>query len=145
MYTISNVSNDFVKCKDEQAFKKLYCNKYLKVTSRMLSTQKVMCIETEETIAGFPDVIELMTYKQNTTIKFFEFKISDARGDIKFQPSQPAFYKNNQELSISVIAYNRLSQRVHVFSTNEIFDKHSPYYSASGRISLTNAEKEIGV
>ena len=66
-------------------------------------------------------------------------------GNIKFQPTQPAFYKHNPELPIKVVAYNRYSKRVHVFSTGEIFDKDSPYYTTNGRIGLTGVEKEIGV
>lgn len=142
MYTISNVSDDFVKCKDEQAFKKLYCN--LRLKHKNLPNQKIFCIETEETVAGFPDVMELFTGGTTTAVvNFFEFKASDRYGNIEFQPSQPAFYKSNEDLKVRVVAYNRKSQRVHMFSANEIFDKNSPYYTTNRRINLTNAEKEI--
>jgi len=145
MYVISNVSDDFVKCKDEQAFKRLYCNLRLEQKEAVTVKQKLICIETEETVAGFPDVMELTTFCGKTTAKFYEFKISDSYGNIKFQPTQPAFYKNNYELDITVFAYNKKSQRVHVFSASEIFDKASPYYTTNRRINLTVAEKEIGV
>lgn len=145
MYTISNVSEDFVKCKDEQTFKLLYCNLRLKQKGAVTVKQKLFCIETEETIAGFPDVMELTTFCGKTTAKFYEFKISDNYGNIKFQPTQPAFYRDNYELDITVVAYNKKSQRVHSFRTYEIFDKDSPYYTRNGRINLTNVEKEIGV
>lgn len=140
MRIIENVTDDYAHCKDEQAFKKLYCVCKIKRGAG----QKIFCIETEETVAGFPDVMELIT-GENTTVRFYEFKISDSRGNIKFQPTQPAFYKNNPELWIRVVAYNRLTKRVHKFSPDEIFDKESPYYTTTGRISLTSVEKEIGV
>lgn len=142
MYIISNVSDDFVECKDEQAFKKLYCS--LRLRQKGLPNQKIFCIETEETVAGFPDVMELFTGGTTTAVvHFFEFKASDRYGNIEFQPSQPAFYKSNEDLKVRVVAYNRKSQRVHMFSANEIFDKNSPYYTTNRRINLTNAEKEI--
>ena len=144
MYSISNVSDTYVDCKNEQEFKKLYCVAELK---KQNSTQKIFCIETEETVAGFPDVMELVTISAGSCTQafFYEFKISDLSGSIKFQPTQPAFYKNDSELPIKVVAYNRFSKRVHVFSTNEIFNKDSPYYTTNGRIGLSRVEKEVGI
>jgi hypothetical protein len=147
MYLISNVSDTYTGCENEQQFKKLYCVTELKKQRR--SGQKIFNIETEETVAGFPDVMELWTANLQagscTQAFFYEFKISDLSGSIKFQPTQPAFYKHNSELPIKVVAYNRFSKRVHVFSTNEIFDKNSPYYTTNGRVGLTGAEKELGI
>ena len=146
MYLISSVSDDYAHCKNEQDFKKLYCVTELK---RQNAGQKIFNIETEETVAGFPDVMELWTANLQagscTQAFFYEFKISDLSGSIKFQPTQPAFYKHNSELPIKVVAYNRFSKRVHVFSTNEIFDKKSPYYTANGRIGLAGVEREFGI
>lgn len=144
MYLISNVSEDYAHCKNEQEFKKLYVTKEL---YKRNSGQKIFCIETEETVAGFPDVMELVTISAGSCTQafFYEFKISDLSGSIKFQPTQPAFYKHNSELPIKVVAYNRFSKRVHVFSTNEISNKDSPYYTTNGRVGLTGVEKEIGV
>ena len=113
---------------------------------RIWKDARIFNIETEETVAGFPDV--MVVGKMNDMLNFahfYEFKISDLSGSIKFQPTQPAFYKHNPEMLINVVAYNRFSKRVHVFSTNEIFDKNSPYYTTNGRVGLTGAEKEIGV
>lgn len=142
MYTISNVSDTYAGCENEQQFKKLYCVTELK---RQNSGQKIFNIETEETVAGFPDVMELVTISAGSCTQafFYEFKISDSSGSIKFQPTQPAFYKYNSELPIKVVAYNRLSKRVHVFRANGIFDKSSPYYTTNGRINLSKVEKEI--
>ena len=142
MYTISNISEDFVKCKDEQSFKKLYCN--LRLRHKELTNQKIFCIETEETVAGFPDVMELFT-NAVCSVNFYEFKASDRYGNIEFQSTQPAFYKSNEDLKVRVVAYNRKSQRVHLFSASEIFDKDSPYHTTNRRINLTNVEKEIGI
>lgn len=146
MYLISNVSDTYAGCENEQQFKKLYCVTELK--KRDLG-QKIFNIETEETVAGFPDVMELWTVNLHegscTQAFFYEFKISDSFGGIKFQPTQPAFYKQNSELPIKVVAYNRVSKRVHVFSANEIFDKQSPCYTTNGRINLNAIEKELGI
>lgn len=144
MYKISEVNDTYAHCKNEQEFKKLYCVTELK---RQNSGHKIFNIETEETVAGFPDVMELATISARSCTQafFYEFKISDLSGSIKFQPTQLAFYKHNSELPIKVVAYNRFSKRVHVFSTNEIFNKDSPYYTTNRRIGLTGIEKEVGV
>lgn len=146
MFTINAITYDFVNCVTEQAFKMSYINKTMR---NMRNGNKIFCIETEETIAGFPDVLELWTANLQagscTQAFFYEFKFSDKNGNIKFQSTQPAFYKQNRELNIKVIAYNQYSKRVHVFSTNEIFDKESPYYTINARINLCNVEKEVGV
>ena len=143
MYMICNVTDTYLTCRDEQEFKKLYC--VAEIRKKYQNTvQKIFCIETEETVAGFPDVMELLI-DSTTRAFFYEFKFSDKRGNIKFQPTQPAFYKMNPEMEICVVAYNCVSKRVHVFSTNEIFDKKSPYYTTNGRVGLTGAEKELGI
>lgn len=143
MYMICNVTDTYLTCKEEQDFKKLYIVSELK--KRYQNTiQKFFCIETEETVAGFPDVMELLI---DSTIRahFYEFKFSDKRGNIKFQPTQPAFYKMNPEMEICVVAYNCASKRVHLFRTNEIFDKESPYYTTNARINLCAVERRAGV
>ena len=143
MYMICNVTDAYLTCKDEQDFKKLYCTTEIK--KRYQGTvQKIFNIETEETVAGFPDVMELLI---DSTIRahFYEFKFSDRRGNIEFQPTQPAFYKRNPEMNICVIAYNCVSKRVHLFRTNEIFDKGSPYYTNNARINLCTVERSVGV
>lgn len=149
MYKISSVNNDYAICNNEQHFKKLYCASEIKRKNDM---QKIFYIETEETTAGFPDVMETVTISAGsyTQAFFYEFKFSSKNGVIKFQPTQPAFYKKNSELNIKVVAYNNQSKRVHVFSTNELFDKESPYYikkqnGVYARIDLTLVEKELGI
>ena len=143
MYVIDKVTDTYLTCRDEQDFKKLYCVAEIKKKYEN-TVQKIFNIETEETVAGFPDVMELLI---DSTIRayFYEFKFSDNRGNIKFQPTQPAFYKKNPEMEICVIAYNCVSKRVHLFRTKEIFDKASPYYTTNARINLCSVEKEVEV
>ena len=76
MYLISNVSDTYAGCENEQQFKKLYCVTELKKRN---SGQNIFCIETEETVAGFPDVMELVTISAGSCTQafFYEFKISD--------------------------------------------------------------------
>lgn len=149
MYKISNVNEEYAICNNEQHFKKLYCYNEL---SKQNTIHKIFCIETEETVAGFPDVMETITISAGSCTQafFYEFKFSSKNGVIKFQPTQPAFYKKNSELPIKVVAYNNQSKRVHVFSTNELFNKESPYCikkqnGVYARIDLTLVEKELGV
>lgn len=143
MYVIDKATDTYLTCKEEQDFKKLYCVTEIKKKYEN-TVQKIFNIETEETVAGFPDVMELLI---DSTIRahFYEFKFSDNRGNIKFQPTQPAFYKRNPEMEICVIAYNCISKRVHLFRTKEIFDKESPYYTNNARINLCAVEKKVGV
>ena len=143
MYVIDKATDTYLTCKEEQDFKKLYIVSELRKKYEN-TVQKIFCIETEETVAGFPDVMELLI---DSTIRahFYEFKFSDKRGNIKFQPTQPAFYKSNEDLKVQIVAYNRKSQRVHVFSASEILDKSSPYHTTNRRINLCNVEKEVVV
>lgn len=143
MYVIDKATDTYLTCKDEQSFKKLYCLAELKKKYQNL-VQRIFCIETEETVAGFPDVMELLI---DSTIRarFYEFKFSDKRGNIKFQPTQPAFYKMYPEMEICVVAYNCVSKRVHLFRTKEISDKESPYYTTNARINLCAVERRAGV
>ena len=144
MFIIDAKSEDFDDCHTEQPFKMKYIKLRMKKTK---TNSKIFCIETEETCAGFPDVIELQTISAGryTQIFFYEFKCSDHHGNIKFQATQPAFYKANKELGIEVIAYNQYSRRVHRFSASEIFDKDSPYYTTTARLNLNGVEREVGV
>ena len=109
---ILDVKLDYTKCKNEQQFKKLYIKEWSK------GYYKYFCIETEETIKGFPDVLCINRNTQNAS--FIEFKFTQT-GKIKFQPTQPAFYRNNMDLNISVAAYNCTTDKVHIFKEKELF------------------------
>lgn len=117
---------DFSDCKDEQQFKMKYIREVLKP-----QFERVFCIETEETVKGFPDVMCLGLRAKPSFLfpaVFVEFKYSNAQGKIKFQPTQPAFYRANDEvMHTSVVAYNKKTNKVHFFTVRHLFDKDSPY------------------
>ena len=79
----------FTNCKTEQAFKMAYLKAIAKPEFYLF------CIETEETEQGFPDVMEIE--KKTGKADFMEFKFTK-NGKIKFQSTQPAFYKNHKYL-----------------------------------------------
>lgn len=112
-------------CKNEQQFKMSIIKDYLKEIFDC-----VFCIETEETVQGFTDVMCL--YKNlngSTSALFYEFKYSNKNGKIKFQPTQPAFYKKyNDVMQIIVVAYDQRTKTVVKFSSSCLFDTKSPYY-----------------
>lgn len=112
-------------CKNEQQFKMSCIKDYFKKVYDC-----VFCIETEETIQGFPDVMCL--YKNimgETSTRFYEFKYSNKNGKIKFQPTQPAFYKKyNDTVYTIIVAYDQRTKTVVNFPSSCLFDKESPYY-----------------
>lgn len=116
---------DFSDCKNEQQFKMKYIKHNLKP-----NFGKVFCIETEETVKGFPDVMCLLGSEFEMTRAFFyEFKYSNAQGKIKFQPTQPAFYKaHNKVMHIIIIAYNKKTNEVAEFTVSSMFNEKSQYH-----------------
>lgn len=127
-------TDEYADCMYEQDFK----NRYIKNNFAKLEHTKTFCIETEETVAGFPDV---MTLSYGNVARFYEFKFSDRFGKIKFQPTQPSFYRRNPEMEITVIAYNKVTRTVHTFHASEILDKESRYrIDPRAEINLRNAE-----
>jgi hypothetical protein len=62
----------------------------------------VFRIETEETEKGFPDLLLC----QGTEYHLIEIKVSDSGGAIHFTKAQPAFYRRNRDLEISVFAWD---------------------------------------
>ena len=128
---------DYSKCSTEQSFKMLYINAELKTLFN-----NIFCIETEETVKGFPDVMEVVSDKDSNITYFYEFKISDKNGNIKFQPTQPSFYKSYSGMSVHVIALNRKTNNVHYFNVKELFDSSSPYkISLNNRVNLCAVEE----
>lgn len=111
-------TEDFKSCKEEQDFKMAYIKAYKRA-------YHVFCIETEETVKGFPDV--LLISKETGKASFLEFKFAKRSGIIHFQANQPAFYRQHHDLNIKVVAYVKDMMRVHVFRVDEMFDKNSPY------------------
>lgn len=128
---------EYQDCTAEQDFKL----RYIKNNFAKLKGYKTFCIETEETVAGFPDVMLLSYGNQKRLAYFYEFKFSDRYGKIKFKPTQPAFYRQNPEMEILVIAYNKKTSTLHEFPASLIFDKASNYrINPRAEINLCNAE-----
>jgi hypothetical protein len=74
-------------------------------------------IENEEKAPGMPDVLSM----SNKLPAFFtEFKISDAKGVIEFQKTQPLFYKQNSELNIDILAWDAPRKRVVCIQPQEV-------------------------
>lgn len=130
----------FEDYKDEQGFKRAYIREVL---SLAVPRKNIFEIETEETFLGFPDVMLLENTVVGQVARFFEFKYSDKTGHIKFQPTQPAFYKQHPDMSIRVIAYNKATGKVHTFMVSELFDKDSVYHIDSrATVNLNRREHE---
>ncbi len=122
----------YSKCQNEQQFKMAW----LKQQEGRGYTR--FCIETEETVKGFPDVLEINKFK--STCSFYEFKYTKT-GKIKFQPTQPAFYKAHPELRIQVVAYNAKTGMVHEFDVGCLFNKTCEYaLNDKAEVDLTKAE-----
>lgn len=119
--------------KDEQSFKMCY----IKLKPKNLTC---LCIETEETIKGFPDV---MIVDENNKVYFEEYKYTKS-GTIKFQSTQPAFYKKHKKFEIFVVALNAKTKKVHRFPVEELFREDSPYkLSNIATVDLNKAEGGI--
>ena len=124
---------DYSKCKNEQEFKMLFLK-----SAKDRKDFFTFCIETEETVKGFPDVLYIK--KSDAQASFEEFKYTKT-GKIKFQPTQPAFYKQYFTLPITIIAYDAKTDKVHTFMTYELFDRNSPYYmNEKAEVDLNKAE-----
>ena len=83
-------------------------------------------IETEETQAGFPDVLVVSRAPGNGS-SYLEYKVSDNKGRIKFQKSQPIFYRKNKFLSITIVALDARTNTIVMFSADSLFDNTSKY------------------
>lgn len=117
------------KIRDEQSFK-MSCVRKKK--------RFAFCIETESTVLGFPDVMHV---HEDGKVTFEEYKYTET-GRIKFQPTQPAFFRKYGGLMhIEVVAYNAKSGKIHKFSVSELFNKESPYRLENGQVDLRRAEK----
>lgn len=119
----------YLDCFDEQKFKMKYIKEALPKKD-----YTAFCIETEETVKGFPDV--LVIDKKSGLISFQEFKFARG-GKVVFQPSQPAFYKAHPEMNIYVVAFDPKKQFIHVFNVKTMFDPCSPYkIDEKGEVTL---------
>jgi hypothetical protein len=90
---------------------------------------KIFCIETEETLPGFPDTMARVEAKVLPDIwHFYEFKVSDKKGVIKFERSQPMFYRKHPDLGVRVIALDNRTGTEVLFHVEELFDMESRHY-----------------
>ena len=127
---------DFTKCKNEQEFKMLFIK-----SAPNKKDFHMFCIETEETVKGFPDV--LCIHKETDLASFEEFKYTKT-GKIKFQPTQPSFYKKYYHLPIKVIAYNAKTLTVHYIMKEDLFRESGAYkMNEKAEVDLCRAEKLI--
>ena len=125
-------SISYLGCQNEQQFKM----KWLK--AHELSKIVPFCIETEETVKGFPDV--LCIDKVTKQVHFLEFKFTKS-GKIKFQPTQPAFYKKHYYLPIKIVAYNAKTLTVHYIMKEDLFQESSAYkMNEKAEVDLRKAE-----
>lgn len=137
LYIYGLTDGKFPRFKDEQELKMWFMKRRFEPLKKNIYS---FCIETEETCAGFPDV--MITEKSTSETTFYEFKHSHDSNSVKFRPAQPAFYKKHDKMNIYIIAYNSRSGCVHMFTPEEMFDKNSPYFmSENGTVNLENAER----
>lgn len=128
-------TEDYAKCQNEQQFKMLWLKRNQKPNTYFF------CIETEETVKGFPDVMSVC--RETTKSIFFEFKFTKT-GKIKFQPTQPAFYKAHSDMNIWIVAFNRKTGNVHEFYAKELFNNKSAYrLNLKAEVNLNKVEKHL--
>jgi len=101
--------------KDEAAFKAAVLKAWKKT-----SVFKHFEIENEEKEPGMPDVLAMSGI---LPAYFSEFKMSDKKGVIEFQPTQPLFYKRNKELLIEILAWDVPRKRVVHISPLEVLER----------------------
>lgn len=100
----------YSQCLTEQQFKMEWIRRNKK------EYVAVFPIETEETVKGFPDVLAIHRVDWATQNPYLlEFKRAK-RGFIKFQPTQPAFYKANPDLFIYVISLVEYETKLYIVS-----------------------------
>ena len=101
----------YAQCLTEQQFKMEWIRRHKK------EYVAVFPIETEETVKGFPDVLAIhkIDWATQQVPYLIEFKRAK-RGFIKFQPTQPAFYKANPDLFIYVIALVEYETKLYIVS-----------------------------
>ena len=98
------------QCLTEQQFKMEWIRRHKK------EYVAVFPIETEETVKGFPDVLAIHKLDWATQVPcLLEFKRA-RRGFIKFQPTQPAFYKANPDLFIYVVSLVEYETKLYIVS-----------------------------
>lgn len=126
-----DIVEKYAKCKDEQSFKMMW------LKENQSPNFYRFCIETEETVKGFPDVMEINKFDLTTTL--IEFKFTKT-GRIKFQPTQPAFYWAHPELVVSIVAYNAKTKQLHLFGAGALFLEGKYKMNEKAEVDLCKAE-----
>lgn len=134
---IYETDKDYRDCVNEQQFKMRFIKNELSKIH-----DDVFCIETEETVHGFPDVLAIGNKDGGLNIAtFYEFKISNKIGRIKFQSTQPAFYRRHKNLGVIIVALNKKSGKVHTINDTSLFCETSLYRTNElGEVNLNTSE-----
>jgi hypothetical protein len=103
-----------VKPGQEQQFKTAAMRRW----SRLPWVQYVFPIETEETVAGFPDV--LIHQRVPDEPLYVEMKVCDKRGRVAFQNTQPHFYKMHPAMQIFIVVWDTVFGIPRLFTSEEI-------------------------
>lgn len=107
----TEATDKYSDCLTEQDFKTRWCALHHK------DYKALWAIETEETVAGFPDVLAV-THDDKAVL--LEFKRSLKGYSVQFQPTQIAFFRRNREVQVYVVAL--VAGEVHVVTSNEVLD-----------------------
>jgi hypothetical protein len=86
---------------------------------------KYFCVESPGTADGFPDVVCL---SEAGEYWLCEFKVSDERGVVHFQRTQPLFYKKNAGLRMAALAWDVPRQRAVYLDLRDIVAAKSLRY-----------------
>ena len=104
--------------KDEAAFKAAVIKAWKKQAPWFTRFE----IENPEKEPGMPDVLSI----SNKLPAFFtEFKISNDKGVIEFQKTQPSFYRRNSDLNIDILAWDVPRKRVVHITPQEVTEAKS--------------------
>lgn len=101
--------------KDEAGFKAAV----LKVWRKKAPQYTRFEIENEEKEPGMPDVLSISSERDHFAY-FTEFKISNDKGVIKFQKTQPLFYRRHSGLPIEILAWDVPRSRVVLITPEEV-------------------------
>ena len=126
--------NDYGGCASEQAFKMEWIKRHAG------GFRALFCVETEETVPGFPDVLGI---RKDGTAVLLEFKRAGGRDDrVRFEPTQPAFMRKCLRLGIPVCVVAMESDgRCLCFPAAELLD--SGLISVSGGLDLTRMRQHL--
>ena len=112
--------------KSEQEYK---MNKIRELCSNPVISTDYVLVESPLTASGFPDLLLQRVHPSGKKKYYFiEFKISDESGAIKFQNTQPAYYRRHSTFPFLIFAFNRKTGREVHFTTKALFNPSHKYY-----------------